>query len=407
MAGATGAGDLLALLGRQASIVTAVLAATSALSWGELLRFDLQLRLARGAGVLLHEHAHLLAALLAGAPRPVVLTRANLLGHVPLRQHLLQLLPGRRSEASTRVELPPCSGGLASVLVAAAGLLASLALLWASLGADLRDPFLCAAALNAALALASDGPLVLGRAGALPLGVFGCGNWGLLIPSSDKACKGRLLPRALVNLLEEVLSVVELRGGQAGGVCCFFSRSGVTQQVVARIVKAKRGPLASVLFSDLWRKLFWRRLSSCCRAGSSEVVLLQGHTRFGTSSPASVQETHPHQWLGEMRESFWQYDPDTQEWHHSVVPFCVTICHNGDFDEWQPYDDAMDVQKLGCWLSRVLNKPNAAAGDSPKMAGVMDLLIAKGCWFRAVRFAYTMLATRRTSLSAREGWGTS
>ena len=33
----------------------------------------------------------------------------------------------------------------------------------------------------------------------------------------------------------------------------------------------------------------------------------------------------------------------------------------------------------------IMNKVNPTKGDSPKLAGVMDLLIAKGVWFRAVR----------------------
>jgi hypothetical protein len=44
--------------------------------------------------------------------------------------------------------------------------------------------------------------------------------------------------------------------------------------------------------------------------------------------------------------------------------------------------------KVGRWLSRVLHCPDVCLGDSPKAAGMMELLTTKGSWIASVRWAY-------------------
>ena len=54
------------------------------------------------------------------------------------------------------------------------------------------------------------------------------------------------------------------------------------------------------------------------------------------------------------------------------------ITHNGDFDAWKLFGQQIENAQLGLWLERVLHYPNAALGDSSKIAGMMDLLVTQG-----------------------------
>lgn len=40
--------------------------------------------------------------------------------------------------------------------------------------------------------------------------------------------------------------------------------------------------------------------------------------------------------------------------------------------------------------SRVLHTPNSTTGDSPKIAGMMDMLITQGMWYESVRLAHQL-----------------
>jgi hypothetical protein len=61
------------------------------------------------------------------------------------------------------------------------------------------------------------------------------------------------------------------------------------------------------------------------------------------------------------------------------------ITHNGDFDAWRLFGEPIENADLGLWLERVLHTPNATLGNSPKIAGMMDLLITQGMWDAALR----------------------
>lgn len=87
---------------------------------------------------------------------------------------------------------------------------------------------------------------------------------------------------------------------QAGGVCTFVADGGGSVDALrSRTVKPKRGHLATKLFKDFRWEIVRRMLRGLLiRPRSLPVVLMQGHSRFGTSSSPEVNETHPHQWLG-------------------------------------------------------------------------------------------------------------
>ncbi|MDV2990378.1 MAG: hypothetical protein N4J56_000032 [Chroococcidiopsis sp. SAG 2025] len=112
------------------------------------------------------------------------------------------------------------------------------------------------------------------------------------------------------------------------------------------------------------------------------------HYRFGTSGPPAVLETHWHEWMSARQASVWQFLEG--EWVHQYKNVNHRITHNGDFDAWTLFDRSIGNTELGWWLERVLHTPNHARGDSPKIAGMMDLLVTQGMWDASVRLAYQL-----------------
>eukprot|EP00929_Paragymnodinium_shiwhaense_P114830 TRINITY_DN8334_c0_g1_i2.p1 TRINITY_DN8334_c0_g1~~TRINITY_DN8334_c0_g1_i2.p1 ORF type:complete len:1861 (+),score=397.04 TRINITY_DN8334_c0_g1_i2:77-5659(+) len=405
------------------------------------LLFDLLLRFSRILALVFHEAAHVLvaAAFVIGAPPLAgdMDARANwfrsaksfwqglsfhLNGEAAgKRSFAWQLLPGGPMWAAS-VEigqaLPLCNKRSDEV-VRVAGLVASLMLMLALLpDADSESVELAlflGSATVAAGALLSDlpwGPLF----GALPpLGVYCCGNWGILVPRAylgSKSEPGKWtsegFPDACVRLLSNVLDIVELRGAQAGGCNTFLEAGDNIVSVRSRVVKTKRGHLASMLFAKLKKELrwkSWRFLASCQRLRPLPIIVAQGHSRFGTSSRPAVIETHPHQWMGAHKDFLWMRDLSTgkwvrKPWEKSVIT--TTITHNGDFDGWALYGKSVSNGQLGELLSRLLHCRNPAAGDSPKLAGMMDLLLCKGMWIASVRLAFVEVVMKHVEEAS--GW---
>jgi len=391
----------------QPSIIALVCGLWSGSEFKATLQFDLLFRLAKGVGAIVHEHAHLVTAVLICGTCHGILTPENCLGHVSLLDHALQLLPGMPCPHATYVTLPKCQGTWPACAVHLAGLTVSaLLVIFSSL--DWSSPLACAALFNLVMSVSSDFIVLWKKDWGLCPGTFGCGNWGLVIAAHElKGNKGHLFPSQAMQLLHKVLNIVELRGAQAGGVNlfvdgkCFGGPHGI-RSVVVRVVKKKRAQLPQAILSKLWWKLARLQTRSAFGFKQPEIIVAQGHSRFGTSSAPALKETHPHQWVGTVTEKFWSFNVTKSLWECSIIPMCVTITHNGDFDEWKPYEEMVGVKELGHWLERVLAKKNAARGDSAKMAGVMDLLISKGSWFRSVRFAYTLFVL--THVEQITGW---
>jgi hypothetical protein len=60
------------------------------------------------------------------------------------------------------------------------------------------------------------------------------------------------------------------------------------------------------------------------------------------------------------------------------VPFGLHVSHNGDFDGAELYSELVLNDQLGLWLERALRVANSTRGDSPKMAGLLELLRVQG-----------------------------
>ncbi|KAG5178054.1 hypothetical protein JKP88DRAFT_264782 [Tribonema minus] len=243
-----------------------------------------------------------------------------------------------------------------------------------------------------------------------------CGNFGLLLlleaigfkedysrhTPEEWYDKLGLLP--LTAILEAMAAATEIRGGQAGGIAsCAWTRlqsaggndlDPQTRRV--RTVARKRHPLAR----DILQLYNWAVFQSQLKAGTrgeeptrSSVYI--GHTSaiphmnawFATGSKNQVPELHPHQWMPYAIEEVWMV------WEGKFQPVQgvkvgISITHNGDFEALEAFGTTATNEELGLWLERVLHTPNDCKGDSPKVAGMLDLLRVQGRWAASARLAY-------------------
>ncbi len=213
---------------------------------------------------------------------------------------------------------------------------------------------------------------------------FNCGNFGFLgkrLPEDG----GDLLPTRVVEMFTAMGSETEIRGEQAGGGVIFArDRTNQTIFVGEKIVNQKRKNLTQSLesaFAPVRRKAI-----SAGAKPLNKAVMGVWHYRYATSSPPAVMETHWHEWMPARTAAVWQVVQGKWVCDHQIVNHRIT--HNGDFDAWGLFGRPVENAHLGLWLERVLHTPNATLGDSPKIAGTMDLLITQGMWDASLRLAY-------------------
>jgi hypothetical protein len=214
-----------------------------------------------------------------------------------------------------------------------------------------------------------------------------CGNFGFIARKTDAQTLG-LIPPCWLDLFKTMGSETEVRGEQAGGGLTIAQDwSGLSYFVGDKIVNAKRSNLTQSL-----EKVFHGTRDRAWRAGfrpRQTTIAGVWHYRFGTSGPPSVLETHWHEWSPAHLETVWQVK--NGQWIASLQNVNHRITHNGDFVTWQIFGQLIDYSTLGLWLERVLQVPNQTVGDSPKIAGMMDLLVTQGMWLPAVRLAYQLM----------------
>lgn len=137
--------------------------------------------------------------------------------------------------------------------------------------------------------------------------------------------------------------------------------------------------------SDDIVKLFASRGHSPSISNSCTFI---GHTRFATSSQNYEPELHPHEWCPFKDEVLWMINPKSKKFERVVANFGIHISHNGDFDALNCYNQLATNEEVGLWLERVLHQPNHLNGDSPKIAGCLDLMRVQGRWAAASRMAF-------------------
>jgi hypothetical protein len=214
---------------------------------------------------------------------------------------------------------------------------------------------------------------------------FYCGNFGF-IGWQQQIGKSELLPKNLLDISQTMGRETEIRGEQAGGgLTLGRDKAGNIVFVGHKIVNPKRGNLTTTL-----EAAFAKTRQQAARSGIKPLPSTIGawHYRFGTSGPPAVIETHWHEWTPGKIETVWQIEDG--QWIARPQNINNRITHNGDFSSWTLFGEPVENGTIGLWLERVLNIPNNTVGDSPKLAGMMDLLITQGMWTASVRLAYQL-----------------
>ncbi|MGD1921922.1 MAG: hypothetical protein ACFCAD_25335 [Pleurocapsa sp.] len=211
-----------------------------------------------------------------------------------------------------------------------------------------------------------------------------CGNFGLIAfrkPDDEPD----LLPPRLLSMVQQMGQETEVRGEQAGGGLVIGRRDDLPVFIGKKIINQKR----SNLTKSLETAFALEREQAIALGVKPLKSIIAGvwHYRYATSGTASSKlETHWHEWIGARQEDVLLF-ADT-EWTYKTKNVHHRITHNGDFESWRIFERDVDYKTLGLWLERVLHTPNATQGDSPKIAGMIDLLLTQGMWYAAVRLAY-------------------
>lgn len=307
---------------------------------------------------------------LPGLSNTATMPRVDIVGLDPLRRRWAGLAGPAANAALVLVSLP--------MLLTSP----SLTLHWFSTAVEL-DLFvwgsLCLINLWMLATCWSDYAVLLGA----PADALYCGNFGILAKRNPH--ERGFFPRRFRALTEQLGRETDIRGQQAGGLAIMGAGG---RFVGHKIVNDKRGDLTRDLLASFGRRVLLRRLSGAKPMPS--LFHLVAHYRYGTSSGPSVLETHWHRWCRPRRVAIWSVAGRELVRSRRMVENLIT--HNGDFDAWNAPWGRIEQATLGDWLAAVMGESNRAKGDSPKIAGMLDLLHTQGCWAACIRLAYAMQA---------------
>jgi hypothetical protein len=220
---------------------------------------------------------------------------------------------------------------------------------------------------------------------------FHCGNFGIVLLHHLWWTQSEKRDEAL-DVLQTMIRITMMRGAQCGGVVCYTPTQGA---IVSRVVNRKRTDLSESVRqkvdSDVFghsRRFFVspRRLvkRNPFTRDNTRAVAMSGHTRFATSSKATMDGCHPQIWTpASKRRLVHLNDGSTQT---KMVENYIT--HNGDFDFYSLSNGkTYDLSVIQKWLVSVTHTPLASTVDSLAVAGMIDLLRTKGCFGLSCRYA--------------------
>jgi hypothetical protein len=232
-------------------------------------------------------------------------------------------------------------------------------------------------------------PIIHGEASAL----FFCGNFGVILLHhlwlSDKG-------ESALDIIEKMVKVTMMRGAQSGGVITFkpkFSSLKKDKMTLkgtrSRVVNQKRTDLSVQIRKIIQRDVF----RSCNSFPKDFVPVLSGHTRFATTSKATMEGTHPHRWTPAVSRRVYDFATlqngaaNDKVWTPRILEVENFITHNGDFDFYVVNGKTYDLEIIQKWLAISTGCPMPAAVDSCAVAGVIDILRTQGCFGLSARYA--------------------
>lgn len=214
-----------------------------------------------------------------------------------------------------------------------------------------------------------------------------CGNFGIIV--LHQVWFDKQQGKAALDVLEKMVNVTMMRGAQSGGVITFKpDRKGRLHGIRSRCVNSKRTDLSKLVRSKVQRDVFSRWGGN--PFPTDFVTVMSGHTRFATSSKATMDGTHPHQWTPPSWRRVYDFSiPHTGDFE--FIPKLTKvenyITHNGDFDYYMVNGKTYDLDLVQIWLVATTGCLMPASVDSAAIAGVVDLLRTQGCFGLSARYA--------------------
>ena len=316
----------------------------------------------------LHECVHLLTAVLLEG-------RLEGISSQSWTAFLFNVLLGRQCQIEadeTHVAVIRHAGWIVSLLIA--------------LGANRDRRTLREAAWIVAIeAIASD-LLVLGP--FLPLGTlstlstFFCGNFGILLLHHSWLTSKEGEEAALI-VLRQMVSITMMRGAQSGGVITYKNGKGIRSRVVNR----KRSDLSLLLTNKVRRDVFFN-CTTHSKPNTFQPTFFAGHTRFATSSKATLEGTHPQRWTSPTYRRIYDFSKCNGNYvHPSPILVENYVTHNGDFDFYEIDGTTYELETCQKWLECITHQKMPATVDSCAVAGFFDLLRTAGCFGLSARYA--------------------
>jgi len=121
-----------------------------------------------------------------------------------------------------------------------------------------------------------------------------------------------------------------------------------------------------------------------------------GHTRFATTSKATMDGTHPHRFSPRKVYNFYPFqssealsspDRSTVKPKSQLVGVENYVTHNGDFEFYKVSGRYYDTGSIQKFLVKTLQVPLPSTVDSVAVAGMMDLLRVQGSFALSARYA--------------------
>ncbi len=360
------------------------------------LTYSFLLRLAWNSAILIHGWGHSMA--IAAVERQLsVLNLTNILEHRSLKSTLKSLLPFHPLFIpSNNPQLWIAAGNpmVEGFAIKALGGIFFNLLLAGVVNCFFPDLLISQAVVvaNAIVAMSSLSDIEAAITGVADC--FYCGNFGFIATRQSEDDRS-LLPARMVEMAQQMGQETEIRGEQAGGGLVVAQNGDRVVFVGKKVVNRKRDNLTKSL-EAAFAPVRQKAIASGVKPLASPTIGVW-HYRYATSGTApSELETHWHEWMSARNEEVWRYT--NGEWLLQGKNVNHRITHNGDFETWTLFGKEIDTATLGLWLENVLHTPNATKGDSPKIAGMMDLLITQGMWLPSLRLAYQQ--TIATSIEA-------
>lgn len=322
-----------------------------------------------------HEISHILAAAILGLGGTTIIPNVHVLFTTLVRITLGRtvFIPGLSNANPFQVLIVCHSGWISSVVLAA---LVHLLHIKTSKLSSARS----AAWITAIEAITTD-LLGFGICGLSSTTLL-CGNFGVILVNPLWTADSKSSKQAL-DLLVKMLNVTMMRGAQSGGVITWAKNDkNEYQGIRSRVVNGKRTDLSERVRGKLQGDTF------ACGKIKSGIQGFYGHSRFATSSKATFDGTHPHQWTPPTpRRVFLSDAMASVSPKPTVLNVENYISHNGDFDFFRVNSRYYDLHSVQCWLARATGTPMPTRVDSCAIAGMIDIIRTAACFALSARFA--------------------